>query len=129
MRNFEKDPCLTASLRNPDPPAGSDKQLRSSIRLIGSGSSSTVHRAHDVNTGRHVALKQFTRSADDEEVLQFIREEFYILRKFHHNNIVKPIRLEEDYADASNVRVVMILEYGGSLTLTQYVRFLRSVLA
>jgi serine/threonine protein kinase len=91
-------------------------------KLIGTGSSSTVHRAHDVNSGMHVALKQFTRSADDEEVLQFIREEFDILRKFHHSNIVKPIRLEEDYADASKVRVVMILEYGGSMTLTQYVQ-------
>jgi serine/threonine protein kinase len=91
-------------------------------KLIGSGSSSTVHRAHDVNTGLHVALKQFTRNSDDEEVLQFIREEFDILRKFHHSNIVKPIRLEEDYANASQVRVVMILEYGGSMTLTGYVQ-------
>ena len=44
-----------------------------------------------MNTGVHVALKQFTRNSDDEEVLQFIREEFDILRKFHHNNIVRSV--------------------------------------
>lgn len=56
---------------------------------IGQGTYSTVYRAHDLETGKIVALKKVRFVNMDPESVRFMAREILILRRLDHPNIMK----------------------------------------
>uniref|UniRef100_A0A4W5QTG1 Protein kinase domain-containing protein n=1 Tax=Hucho hucho TaxID=62062 RepID=A0A4W5QTG1_9TELE len=80
--------------------------------VLGQGATASVYKARNKRTGEQVAVKVFNHLSYSRPYEVQMRE-FEILRRLHHNNIVKLFSVEE----LSNKQKVLVMEYcsGGSL--------------
>jgi serine/threonine protein kinase/class 3 adenylate cyclase len=83
---------------------------------IGQGSMGDVYRAHELGTGRAVALKVINPSfVDDEKVLRRFRREARLLADVRHENVVELYEVNEDQG-----RLYLALELVVGPTLLEY---------
>lgn len=75
---------------------------------IGQGTYSCVYKAHDLETGKTVAMKKVRFSNMDPESVRFMAREIQILRKLDHPNI---IQLEGIVASKTSDSLYLIFEY------------------
>ncbi|KAK4741070.1 hypothetical protein SAY87_024658 [Trapa incisa] len=78
------------------------------LKVIGRGTYSYVYKAHDLETGRTVAMKKVRFSKMDPESVRFMAREIQILRKLDHPNI---IQLEGIVASRVSSSLYLIFEY------------------
>ncbi|KAL7232314.1 hypothetical protein ACSBR2_010353 [Camellia fascicularis] len=75
---------------------------------IGQGTYSSVYRAHDVQTGRVVALKKVRFDTFQPESVRFMAREILILRRLDHPNIMK---LEGLITNRLSCSIYLVFEY------------------
>ncbi|GMP28797.1 hypothetical protein CsSME_00004190 [Camellia sinensis var. sinensis] len=75
---------------------------------IGQGTYSSVYRAHDVQTGRVVALKKVRFDTFQPESVRFMAREIMILRRLDHPNIMK---LEGLITNRLSCSIYLVFEY------------------
>ncbi|CAL5367745.1 unnamed protein product [Camellia sinensis] len=75
---------------------------------IGQGTYSSVYRAHDVQTGRVVALKKVRFDTFQPESVRFMAREIMILRRLDHPNVMK---LEGLITNRLSCSIYLVFEY------------------
>ncbi|CAL9120016.1 unnamed protein product [Musa textilis] len=75
---------------------------------IGQGTYSNVYRAHDLETGKIVALKKVRFFNMDPESVRFMAREIHILRKLDHPNVIK---LEGIVTSQMSCNLYLVFEY------------------
>ncbi|OWM67518.1 hypothetical protein CDL15_Pgr028381 [Punica granatum] len=78
------------------------------LKVIGRGTYSCVYKAHDLETGKIVAMKKVRFSTMDPESVRFMAREIHILRKLDHPNI---IQLEGLVTSRISGSLYLIFEY------------------
>ncbi len=94
-------------------------------KLLGKGRSA-VYLGEDIEfPGKEIAIKILPKDADSLEV-KFFRDEFFILHKLHHPNIIKSLNLgtvlEKDEKEISQGSKFFTLEYFDGKNLLEYGR-------
>ncbi|KAE8733368.1 putative serine/threonine-protein kinase [Hibiscus syriacus] len=75
---------------------------------IGEGTYSSVYKAHDLETGKIVAMKKVRFVNMDPESVRFMAREIIILRKLDHPNVMK---LEGIVASKTSRNLYLVFEY------------------
>ncbi|KAG1331237.1 putative serine/threonine-protein kinase [Cocos nucifera] len=75
---------------------------------IGQGTYSHVYRAHDLETGKIVALKKVRFVNMDPESVRFMAREIHILRRLDHPNVIK---LEGIVTSTMSCNLYLVFEY------------------
>ncbi|XP_068651746.1 probable serine/threonine-protein kinase At1g54610 [Aristolochia californica] len=75
---------------------------------IGQGTYSSVYRAHDLETGKTVALKKVRFGNMDPESVRFMAREIQILRRLDHPNVIK---LEGLVTSRMSCSMYLVFEY------------------
>ncbi|KAG6523869.1 hypothetical protein ZIOFF_013756 [Zingiber officinale] len=78
------------------------------LNKIGQGTYSTVYRAHDLLTGKIVALKKVRFVNMDPESVRFMAKEIQILRRLDHPNVMK---LEGIVTSRMSGNLYLVFEY------------------
>ena len=76
---------------------------------LGKGAYSSVYRGVNVFTGQRVAIKALFECAPSEERFKRYIREVEILKRLHHNNVVKIIKTIYDKDSSGSVYIVMEL--------------------
>ncbi|KAK8542455.1 hypothetical protein V6N13_136971 [Hibiscus sabdariffa] len=78
------------------------------LEKIGEGTYSSVYKAHDLETGKIVAMKKVRFVNMDPESVRFMAREIIILRKLDHPNVMK---LEGIVASKASCSLYLVFEY------------------
>ncbi|GMJ11696.1 hypothetical protein like AT1G71530 [Hibiscus trionum] len=78
------------------------------LEKIGEGTYSSVYKAHDLETGKIVAMKKVRFANMDPESVRFMAREIIILRKLDHPNVMK---LEGIVASRTSRSLYLVFEY------------------